>query len=103
MLPCGAGVDHFFLDPWGDVYPCNVQGQRMGNVRDGTFQEIAGRSAQTVRAAVAGCREQCWMVCTVAPPMRRHPLKPVAWIAGAKILGLGTRVGGTRAGRRVGA
>jgi Fe-coproporphyrin III synthase len=103
MLPCGAGVDHFFLDPWGDVYPCNVQGQKMGNVRDGSFEEIAERSGEAVRAAVAGCREQCWMVCTVTPPMRRHPGRPVAWIAGAKLLGLGTRVEGKRTGRRSGA
>jgi MoaA/NifB/PqqE/SkfB family radical SAM enzyme len=103
MLPCGAGVDHFFLDPWGDVYPCNVQGLRMGNVRDGSYEEIAGRSAEAVRAAVADCREQCWMVCTVAPPMRRHPLRPLAWIAGARFLGLGTRVDGRRTGRRAGA
>lgn len=103
MLPCGAGVDHFFLDPWGDVYPCNVQGLKMGNVSDGRFEEIAERSHEAVRVAVAACREQCWMVCTVAPPMRRHPLRPLAWIAGARILGLGTCVDGRRIGRRTGA
>jgi len=103
MLPCGAGVDHFFLDPWGDVYPCNVRGLRMGNVRDGSFEEIATRSAEVVRAEVAGCREQCWMVCTVAPPMRRHPLRPLAWIAGARLLGLDTGMDGRRGGRRAGA
>ncbi len=103
MLPCGAGVDHFFLDPWGDVYPCNVQGHRMGNVRDGSFEEIARRSAGDVRAAVAACREQCWMVCTVAPPMMRHPLRPLAWIAGAKLLGLGTGERVRRVGGRDGA
>jgi MoaA/NifB/PqqE/SkfB family radical SAM enzyme len=102
MLPCGAGVDHFFLDPWGDAYPCNALGRKMGNVRDGSFEEIAARSATAVRSAVAGCREQCWMVCTVAPPMRRHPLKPLAWIVGARLLGLGTRTGGGRTGRRAG-
>lgn len=103
MLPCGAGVDHFFLDPWGDVYPCNVQGLKMGNVRDGGFDRIAARSAADVRSAVAGCREQCWMVCTVAPPMRRHPLRPLAWIAGAKLFGLGAGERVRRAGRRDGA
>ncbi|MBD3349059.1 MAG: radical SAM protein [Candidatus Eisenbacteria bacterium] len=86
-LPCRAGIDFFYLDPWGSVYPCNIRGTPMGNVRDGSFLELQKRSAATVRAAVAGCEEQCWMVCTVAPPMRRRPLGPLCWIAGAKLLG----------------
>ncbi|MBM3307103.1 MAG: radical SAM protein [Candidatus Eisenbacteria bacterium] len=102
MLPCGAGEDHFFLDPYGDVYPCNVQGTRMGNVREGSFAELAARSRDLVRERVAGCREQCWMVCTVSPPMRRHPLRPVAWIAAAKLFGRDAAGGPWGAGGRQG-
>jgi MoaA/NifB/PqqE/SkfB family radical SAM enzyme len=100
MLPCGAGEDHFFLDPWGDVYPCNVQGLRMGNIRDGSFEELAARSRNAVREGVAGCREQCWMVCTVSPPMRRRPARPAAWIARAKLLGVDTAPDRAQRGRR---
>lgn len=92
-LPCRAGVDFFFLDPWGTVYPCNVLGVEMGTIRDGSFEELQRRSRGSVRPAVEGCKEQCWMVCTVAPPMRRSPFRPMAWIAGAKLLGLDTDVG----------
>jgi len=92
-LPCHAGVDHFFLDPFGDVYPCNIGGVRMGNIKDGSFEELRRSSASEVEPAVANCEEQCWMVCTVSPPMRRHPLGPCAWIAGAKLMGLDTSVG----------
>jgi MoaA/NifB/PqqE/SkfB family radical SAM enzyme len=92
-LACGAGVDHFYLDPYGDVYPCNISGVRMGNIRDGNFEQIRRSSASEVEPAVAACEEQCWMVCTVSPPMRRRPLGPSAWILGAKLMGLDTRVG----------
>lgn len=92
-LPCRAGIDFFFLDPWGAVHPCNVLGVEMGTIRDGSFEELQRTSRAPVRSAVDGCREQCWMVCTVAPPMRRSPLRPLAWIAGAKLLGLDTDVG----------
>ncbi len=91
-LACHAGDDFFFLDPWGDVYPCNIADVKMGNVREGSFDELRRRSAERVRSAVASCTEQCWMVCTVSPPMRRRPLKPLAWIAGAKLLGLDTGI-----------
>lgn len=86
-LPCGAGRNFFFLDPWGDVYPCNIRGVKMGNVRDGSFEELQRHSAATVGPAVSGCTEQCWMVCTVSPPMRRSPLRPLAWLVGAKLFG----------------
>jgi Fe-coproporphyrin III synthase len=95
-LACRAGIDFFFLDPWGDVYPCNILDVPMGSVRDGSFDELRCRAAGRVTPAVRTCGEQCWMVCTVAPPMRRRPLGPLAWIAGAKLLGLGTR--GARGG-----
>jgi MoaA/NifB/PqqE/SkfB family radical SAM enzyme len=92
-LPCRAGIDHFFLDPFGDVYPCNIGGVRMGNIRDGSFEDLRASSASEVEPAVASCEEQCWMVCTVSPPMRRRPLGPCMWIAGAKLMGLDTSVG----------
>ena len=81
-----------FLDPWGTVYPCNILSVPMGTIRDGSFEELRRRSRAATEAAVGGCKEQCWMVCTVGAPMRRSPLKPLAWIAGAKLLGLDTDV-----------
>ena len=56
------------------------------------LQSVGRRSEAEVKKAIDDCREQCWMVCTVSPPMRRRPLKPVTWIAGAKLFGLDTRV-----------
>jgi MoaA/NifB/PqqE/SkfB family radical SAM enzyme len=91
-LPCRAGTDFFFLDPWGDVYPCNVGGTLIGNIRDGSFEKIRRRSWKRMSEAVDSCEVQCWMVCTVAPPMKRRPLRPLLWMVGAKLLGLDTGV-----------
>ncbi len=91
-LPCRAGQDFFFLDPWGDVYPCNIGGTKMGNVRESGFENMQRKTTCAVRESVASCDVQCWMVCTVAPPMSKRPLKPLAWMLGAKFLGLDTRV-----------
>ena len=89
-LACGAGTDHFYLDPYGNVYPCNISDRLMGSIREGSFEELRRRSWPTLAQAVRECDEQCWMVCTVSPPMRRRPLGPLAWIAGAKLMGLDT-------------
>ncbi len=91
-LPCRAATDFFFLDPWGDVYPCNVGGTLIGNIREGSFAAIRRRTWKKVSEAVDTCEVQCWMVCTVGPPMRRRPLRPMLWMLGAKLFGLDTRV-----------
>lgn len=90
---CGAGTDFFFLDPSGFVYPCNILDLRMGHIKDGSFAALRRRSAERLREAVGKCTGQCWMVCTVAPGMRKRPLAPLAWMVGAKLLGLDTKVG----------
>ena len=33
-LSCAAGDDSFFLDPYGNVYPCIFVNEKMGNVRE---------------------------------------------------------------------
>ena len=46
MLPCQAGTANFFVEPYGDIYPCNgledrIWKESMGNLRDfSTFEEL---------------------------------------------------------------
>jgi len=77
MLPCEAGTANFFVEPYGDVYPCNGLEERywketMGNLRDvDTFEELwFGEQARRVREKVASCPKNCWMVGTAAPVMK---------------------------------
>lgn len=88
LLPCEMGQDGFFLDPDGDVLACNGmdEKQSMGNLREKSWDEIwNGEAAKTIRQAVKGCRKNCWMIGSVAPAIRRHPIKPVLWVLKNKI------------------
>lgn len=46
LLPCEAGLVNFFVDPYGEIYPCNgledkFWKESMGNIRQsGSFYEI---------------------------------------------------------------
>lgn len=87
MLPCEAGSMNFFIDPYGEVYPCNGLEEKywkesMGNIRDGsTFEEIwNGDRAQAVRAKVRTCPKNCWMVGTASPVMHKYVKKIIPWI-----------------------
>ena len=78
-LDCTAGSDIFFLDPFGEVYPCNGRDLSMGNLNQESFDEIwNGEKAAAVRELVASCDAGCWMTGTAVPAMRRR-LPAVAW------------------------
>jgi radical SAM protein with 4Fe4S-binding SPASM domain len=90
-LPCTAGTGLFFLDPWGNVLPCNgmekgVWFERMGNLGDHSFQEVwTSEKAKVIREKVRHCPKQCWMIGTASPAIKKHPLKPTIWVLKNKL------------------
>ena len=69
MLPCEAGSANFFIDPFGDVFPCNGLEEKywkksMGNIHETPdFMTIwESEQAQEVRAMVRRCPKNCWGV-----------------------------------------
>lgn len=86
LLPCTAGTDVFFLDPWGEIMPCNgmeeeVWFESMGNLHEKSFEEIwNSEQAQKIRENVRTCPKNCWMIGTAGPAMKRNLLKPTLWI-----------------------
>jgi len=81
LLPCGAGTDIVFVDPYGEMYPCNALPESMGNIKEGSFQECwESPRAQRVRNMVSACTGNCWMVGTSRPALKRNMRKPTAWV-----------------------
>jgi len=83
-MRCHAGRYFFFMEPNGDIYPCNVWPEKMGNILEKTYEEILAGSAAQLRR-VDDCRVNCWMSCTVAPAMRKRPMVPALWVASRKL------------------
>jgi Fe-coproporphyrin III synthase len=85
-LPCTAGTDLFFVDPSGEVYPCNGRDWSMGNLNDSTFDEIwTGPQAKAVREKVCSCDAGCWMTGTAVPAMRRRLPAVLWWVLRNKV------------------
>ena len=86
LLPCGAGTDIIFIDPYGEIYPCNALKESMGNIKDKSFEQIwNGSQVKMVREIVSRCPENCWMTGTARPALRRNILKPSLWILKNKL------------------
>jgi len=87
LLPCNVGTDLFFIDPFGEVRPCNGMEVSMGSLKEQSFDEIwHSAAADEVRRRVAICDKQCWMIGSVASAMKRDLTVPAASVARAKLM-----------------
>ena len=90
LLPCGMGSNAFFLDPYGDVIPCNGMTVKMpmGNLNDNSWNAIWNSSqAAEARNCVKDCKKNCWMIGSVSPAMRQYIWVPSFWVLRHKLAG----------------
>lgn len=89
LLPCDMSFDTFFIDPYGDVMPCNgtKEKQVMGNLNRQSWEELwNSEQAKKVRSFVRNCDRNCWMIGSVSPAMHKYIYKPAAWVIKHKFL-----------------
>ena len=94
LLPCDMSFDTFFIDPYGDVMPCNGTKDKeiMGNLNKQSWEELWNSAeAEAVRRKVRSCDRNCWMIGSVSPAMHKYIIKPAAWVAVHKIKSLFTK------------
>ena len=81
--PCGALNDFFFIDPWGNVTPCNGSGEEwvMGNIKEDSLENIlASDKAKQAMEKVRQCKRNCTFIVTERHDMVRRPWVPIKWI-----------------------
>ena len=89
LLPCDMSFDTFFIDPYGDVMPCNGTKNKevMGNLNTQTWDELwNSQQAENVRKLVRCCDRNCWMIGSVSPAMHKYIWVPVFWVLKHKFL-----------------
>jgi Fe-coproporphyrin III synthase len=88
LASCCAGKDLFFVDPAGNILPCNGSEEQwiMGNLNEASFREIwASDKAAEARKRVDACQRQCAYIQTARVDMRKNPLRPILWILQSKL------------------
>jgi MoaA/NifB/PqqE/SkfB family radical SAM enzyme len=87
LLPCEVGTDVFFMDPYGEIRPCNGMEESMGNIKKEEFEQIwRSEKANRVRGLVRDCNKNCWMVGSAAPAIKKNIIKPAIWVIQHKFL-----------------
>src|SRR5580658_5198227 len=93
LIPCVAGKGFAFIDPWSDVWACNVRSDLpMGNLAKQSWDSIvASDTARQSIGKVAACEQNCWMVTTARTAMRstlvpQAPKRgPLMWVLKNKL------------------
>jgi MoaA/NifB/PqqE/SkfB family radical SAM enzyme len=93
LIPCTAGKDFAFIDPWSDVWACNVRSDLpMGNLARQSWDEIIDSEvSRRTRQKVAACDQNCWMVTTARTAMRSNVIpqmpkaRPLLWVLKNKL------------------
>lgn len=89
LLPCDMSFDTFFIDPYGDVMPCNGTRDKevMGNLNTQDWNELWNSAqAEKIRRKVRRCDRNCWMIGSVSPAMHKYIWHPLWWVIKHKIL-----------------
>lgn len=89
LLPCDMAFDTFFIDPYGDVMPCNGTKEKevMGNLNEQEWDELWNSvQAEKVRKKVRNCDRQCWMIGSASPAMHKYIMPPAMWVIKHKFL-----------------
>jgi MoaA/NifB/PqqE/SkfB family radical SAM enzyme len=83
LLPCDMSFDTFFIDPYGDVMPCNGTKDKevMGNLKEQKWDDLwNSEQALSVRKKVRKCDRNCWMIGSVSPAMHKYLYTPLLWV-----------------------
>lgn len=89
LLQCDMSFDTFFIDPFGDVMPCNGTKEKevMGNLNEQSWDELwNSEKAESVRKKVRSCDRNCWMIGSVSPAMHKYIWVPAMWVIKHKFL-----------------
>lgn len=80
-LKCTMATDSFYIDPYGNIRPCNVMDMPFGNIMERPFREIWNSSeAEKARQCVESCMINCWMIGSVGHLIRQKIWVPFFWI-----------------------
>lgn len=79
-MPCPAGRDFAYVDPWGRVYACPLRPDlEIGDLAARSWKDIfRGPGAAAARTRVARCTHNCWLD-EIARRAARGRLRPLAW------------------------
>jgi len=69
---CYSGTHSCFMDPYGNIYPCIMIVDKIGNLKENKFDDIwCSKEAIAMRNFINKKKCSCWTPCETIPSLRR--------------------------------
>lgn len=80
-LPCGAGENFFYMDPFANIFMCQLKNWPIGNLRTQSFRHIWSSEAKKRFLPHAAACNDCWIVCTAKDAIKQNKIRVAGDIA----------------------
>ncbi len=73
LFRCYSGTHSLFMDPYGNIFPCILSEESLGNVTKELFNNLwFSAKANQSRLYIANGRCHCWTECETIPSLQRN-------------------------------
>lgn len=80
-IPCGAGENFFYMDPFANIFMCQIKNWPIGNLQKQTFEQIWYSKAKEKLTPLAHACNDCWIICTAKDAIKKNKLRVMGDIA----------------------
>lgn len=81
-LPCGAGENFFYMDPFANIFMCQIKNWPIGNLQKQSFEQIwYSQPKQKFLPKTHACND-CWIICTAKDAIKKNKLRVIGDVAG---------------------
>ncbi len=81
-LPCGAGENFFYMDPFANIFMCQIKNWPIGNLQKQSFEQIwSSKPKQKFLPAARSCHD-CWIVCTAKDAIKKNKIRVAGDVIG---------------------
>lgn len=80
-LPCGAGENFFYMDPFANIFMCQIKNWPIGNLQKQSFEQLwYSKTKRQLLPRAAACND-CWIICTAKDAIKKNKLKVMGDVA----------------------
>lgn len=73
-IQCFSGFNSFFIDPYGNLYPCIMLNNKLGNLKNKNLKQLlSSGKAEKIRKYIANGKCSCWTDCEALNSLYSNP------------------------------